>query len=270
MHAVNLRNLLGATCRTKREEQYSESYEFLCLFGVNLVYREGASAETGFQPVEEIEYTTRMYRVSGMNRIILEPVPLNHEGLDSRHVYLIDNGMEIYLWNGYESKPTIRSKARFFAENINKDERKCQAELFVIKQGEETTCFKKLLENKSQENETNAKLNPILKDDCLTIYKPKLYKIGVVKGLELLQVKESSGKDILTRDLLETKEVYILDCYTDLFVWFGRKSSAAIRSAALKLSLSIKDKINRPSFTLVHNYMLEVNGFLEHSKIKIY
>jgi len=64
MHAVNLRNLLGATCRTQREEQNDESDEFLELFGSSLMYIEGARTISGFYTVEDVEYLTRMYKVS--------------------------------------------------------------------------------------------------------------------------------------------------------------------------------------------------------------
>ena len=61
-HAVNLRNYLGATCRTTREEQADESEEFLKLFEPSVTYIQGARTASGFYTVEEIEYTTRMYR----------------------------------------------------------------------------------------------------------------------------------------------------------------------------------------------------------------
>jgi hypothetical protein len=69
--------------------------------------------------------------------------------------------------------------------------------------------------------------------------------------LELPQVKANTGRLILTKELLDTKGVYILDCYTDIFVWIGRKSTRLVRTAALKLSSSLELMINRPSHTLV-------------------
>lgn len=59
IHSVNLRNYLGAKCRTTREEQGDESEEFLGLFGGKLSYIQGARTASGFYTVEEIEYTTR-------------------------------------------------------------------------------------------------------------------------------------------------------------------------------------------------------------------
>lgn len=34
---------------------------------------------------------------------------------------------------------------------------------------------------------------------------------------------------------LDTRCVYILDCWSDVFIWLGRKSSRLVRAAALKL-----------------------------------
>jgi hypothetical protein len=54
MHAVNLRNMLGASCRTQREEQADESEEFLALFNKRLRVIDGSRTETGFWVVRDI------------------------------------------------------------------------------------------------------------------------------------------------------------------------------------------------------------------------
>jgi hypothetical protein len=54
MHAVNLRNMLGASCRTQREEQTDESDEFLILFNNRLRVIDGARTETGFWVVRDV------------------------------------------------------------------------------------------------------------------------------------------------------------------------------------------------------------------------
>ncbi len=54
MHAVNLRNMLGASCRTQREEQNDETEEFLVLFNNRLRVIDGARTETGFWVVRDV------------------------------------------------------------------------------------------------------------------------------------------------------------------------------------------------------------------------
>lgn len=53
IHAVNLRNYLGAQCRTIREEQGDESDEFLMLFDSGITYIEGGRTSSGFYTVED-------------------------------------------------------------------------------------------------------------------------------------------------------------------------------------------------------------------------
>lgn len=54
IHAVNLRNYLGAQCRTIREEQGDESEEFLALFDTEITYIEGGRTTSGFFTIEDI------------------------------------------------------------------------------------------------------------------------------------------------------------------------------------------------------------------------
>ena len=54
IHAVNLRNLLGAEGRTQREEMGDESDEFLDVFENGVSYIEGGRTASGFYTVEEV------------------------------------------------------------------------------------------------------------------------------------------------------------------------------------------------------------------------
>ena len=99
IHAVNLRNLLGAEGRTLREEQSDESEEFLGLFDSCVSYIEGGN-NSGFYSVEDAVYTTRLYRLYGSQGISVEPVALTWDSLDPNYVFVCDAGLKIYLWAG--------------------------------------------------------------------------------------------------------------------------------------------------------------------------
>ena len=121
--------------------------------------------------------------------------------------------------------------------------------MIQIKQTEETTIFWELINGPPEEKHEikehvteNEMNNPIM---------PKLYKGRIGMGyLELPQV-EIPYTGHLTRKLLDTKGVYILDCFTDVFVWIGRKSTRLVRTAALKLSTSLQEMVIRPDYALV-------------------
>ncbi|XP_035694685.1 protein flightless-1 homolog [Branchiostoma floridae] len=233
IHSVNLRNLLGAECRTIREEQADESEEFLEVFDHNISYIEGGTA-SGFFTVEDTQYTVRMYRVSipKTYNIHLEPVPVKQEtrGLLNMVKFcctLIDI-----------------SSSRLMAEKINKNERKNEAEISVIRQGQETKAFWELLGGLPDE------IMPHVPDDFAPP-KPRLYQVCLGMGyLELPQVELGSGQR-LRKVVLNTRNVYILDCYSDVFVWLGRKSTRLVRAAALKLSQELCNMLPRPDVAMV-------------------
>lgn len=61
IHAVNLRNYLGAQCRTVREEQADESDEFVALFDSEIAYIEGGRTASGFYTVDEVVSTIFLF-----------------------------------------------------------------------------------------------------------------------------------------------------------------------------------------------------------------
>uniref|UniRef100_A0A672RTT3 FLII actin remodeling protein n=1 Tax=Sinocyclocheilus grahami TaxID=75366 RepID=A0A672RTT3_SINGR len=114
IHAVNLRNYLGAECRTIREEMGDESEEFTAVFNNEISYIEGGTA-SGFYTVEDTQYPTRLYRVYGKKNIRLESLNVLFAlcilvgviqfdsffcFLISRFVFLVDTGLEIFVWRG--------------------------------------------------------------------------------------------------------------------------------------------------------------------------
>ena len=75
--------------------------------------------------------------------------------------------------------------------------------------------------------------------------------IGLGMGyLELPQVEVPGNK--MKQDHLQTKNVYILDCYSDVFVWVGKKSTRLVRAAALKLSSELFAMLIRPEYAMIH------------------
>ncbi|POI29543.1 hypothetical protein CIB84_006707, partial [Bambusicola thoracicus] len=257
IHAVNLRNYLGAECRCIREEMGDESDEFLQVFDNDISYIEGGTA-SGFFTVEDTQYVTRLYRVYGKKNIKLEPVALKGTSLDPRFVFLLDHGLELFVWRGSRATLSSTTKARLFAEKINKNERKGKAEITLLCQGQESPEFWEVLGGQPEE------IQPCVPDDFQP-HKPKLYKVGLGLGyLELPQInyklsvehKKRLKADLmpemrLLQSLLDTKNVYILDCWSDVFIWIGRKSSRLVRAAALKLSQELCGMLHRPKHAMV-------------------
>uniref|UniRef100_A0A6M2DKF3 Putative serine/threonine phosphatase 2c n=1 Tax=Xenopsylla cheopis TaxID=163159 RepID=A0A6M2DKF3_XENCH len=246
IHAVNLRNYLGALCRTIREEQGDESEAFLALFDSDITYIEGGRTSSGFYTIEDMTYITRLYRVHAAGSSVhLEAQPIEPESLDPRYVFVLDTGIKIFMWYGKKSKSTLKSKSRLMAEKINKNERKNKAEILTEIQGDESSEFWDVL------NLEDRPYTPIEHvPEGFVPVPPRLYQVQLGMGyLELPQVEVSQNK--LEHTVLNSKNVYILDCHLDLFVWFGKKSTRLVRAAALKLSQELFNMIDRPPYALV-------------------
>lgn len=166
--------------------------------------------------------------------------------MDPRYTFIIDTSEKIWLWFGRKSKNTLKSKSRLFAEKINKNERKGKVDIVVENQGEESKEFAQLFEI-----ENVADLKPVEYVDVdFTPPKPTLYQVTLGMGyLELPQVEVPQQK--LVHTLLVSKNVYILDCGVNLFVWFGKKSTRLVRAAAIKLSQELFNMIKRPEYATI-------------------
>lgn len=223
MHAVNLRNFLSAHCRTIREEQNDESQAFLDLFpDGGITYIEGGRTLSGFYTLEEVQIITRMFCLHELShrQLYMQAVELRIASLDARHVYIVDTGSKLYVWSGKKSKYTVRQKARLLAEKINKDERKCKSELIFLLQAAEPNEFWLLFDDAHQ---VDIKSHDYHVDDERMVVQgvnPILYRVCLGAGyLELPQVRYKPKQ--LTKDRLATKDVYIMDTRTDVYIWYA-------------------------------------------------
>ncbi|KAL1442183.1 hypothetical protein MTO96_030894 [Rhipicephalus appendiculatus] len=252
IHAVNLRNFLGAHCRTVREEQADESPEFLQLFGGHINYHKGNRASSGFYNVEEVEYVVRLYRLHSRNRLLhVESVAVDPSSLDPRYVFVLDAGRKIFVWSGRHSQNTMVSKGRLLAEKINKNERKNYSRSSLVHSPKRTrrTSGVHLAVQTPASLKTSSRASTYRRASHPPT--PACTRLAFGMGyLELPQVEVPEGK--LVQSLLDTKNVYILDCNSDLFVWLGKRSTRLVRAAALKLCQELLCMIHRPSHAIVN------------------
>jgi len=135
------------------------------------------------------------------------------------------------------------------AEKISKTERKNKCEIQLERQGEESPEFWQGLDMTPEEGAAAEPPKEHVPEDYQPV-QPRLYQVQLGMGyLELPQVELPEQK--LCHTLLNSKHVYILDCYTDLFVWFGKKSTRLVRAAAVKLSRELFNMMDRPDYALV-------------------
>ncbi|KAL5109592.1 Protein flightless-1 [Taenia crassiceps] len=275
MHAVNLRNFLGIDGQTQREEQGEESSDFLSLFqGHKITILEGSSGSTGFHVVSCKEAAVRMYRLFGQEKTMyIVSMPVSPTSLDPKFVYLVDGDSCLYLWFGSRSRLLIQTRGRLLAEKIAQKERLNEATISLEHEGRESTEFWAVVMGlwkpaprppavEHQEERpvqaivdhpkppTNVQRPPPARDYISADWKlpqPILYDVKLGKGyLELLQVDLPLGQ--LTRDILNSENVYLVDSGGELFVWMGKKSVRFLRYAGFKLAEELTEMMPRGCF----------------------
>uniref|UniRef100_A0A672NC31 Protein flightless-1 homolog n=1 Tax=Sinocyclocheilus grahami TaxID=75366 RepID=A0A672NC31_SINGR len=257
IHAVNLRNYLGAECRTIREEMGDESEEFTAVSKTNTIfYTKCAPPKT----------TPR----TAYPNIRLESVPLKASSLDPRFVFLLDTGLEIFVWRGGNATLGGTTKARLFAEKINKNERKSKAEITTLMQNHEPPEFWEVLGGQPEEIKKHV-------PDDFTPVRPKLYKVGLGLGyLELPQINYKLSvehKDKLKLDVVPEQRLVIFLCQINaVLLKFSSKKKNGIMVSTKILSSTTDFSIdyNKKCFLSSKSVLIDLSFCLRCSNEKGY
>ena len=246
IHAVHLRNFLGAKCRTKRVEMEDESYEFMTLFPEGVRYLEGGQA-SALRPVQIEIPQTRLYRIltpSVNTPPVMEPLPLSYLSLDLSvpHLFEAPEINVIFIWSATGLGRGTVSKARLVAEDMKWIEYRGKIQVITIHAGKEPKKFWQAL-GSCPPSDYEIPNNSILSE-----FKPpksKLFSVCLEKdSLELPQVRFTEYRP--NRKHLECGEVFILDSHSQVFVWQGRKANGILRNAGLFLAQEIMEMFPRP------------------------
>lgn len=130
---VELDDSLGGGPVQYREVQGHESQLFLSYFkktgGIEYV---PGGVESGFRKVERDVYETRLLHLKGKRTVRVTPVPVSRASLCKGDVFILDAGLNIYLFNGPTSNNSERAKGLEFAAHIKNDERGGRAQIVLL------------------------------------------------------------------------------------------------------------------------------------------
>jgi len=132
---VELDDYLGGAPVQYREVQGFESEKFLSLFPKIVIQHGGI--ETGFKHVEAEKYRARLLHIKGtIKQTVVREVPLAHNSLNSGDVFILDQGLKIFQFQGRGASGGERSKAAQIARGID-DERGSKVEVVVLEEESE-------------------------------------------------------------------------------------------------------------------------------------
>ncbi|KAL3896193.1 MAG: hypothetical protein SGCHY_004231, partial [Lobulomycetales sp.] len=239
---VELDDYLGTEPVQHREVQGSENPLFLGYFKEFQILNGGV--ESGFNHVTPTEYRPRLLHLSAPKRIPGKPAPnvcirevrTSAENMNSGDVFIYDSGVQILQWNGLESAGVERVKAAEFSRRLS-DSRKGLAKVTVFDQGDDDAAFFKAFNGDASQVKPNAAF-------VETAFEPSLHCLSDESGKPVF-TQVGSGAS-LSRALLKSEDVFILDTADILFVWIGSGASKSEKGLALKTAVQYINDKGRP------------------------
>ena len=196
------------------EEQDYESFIFLSYFKEIEIMRGGI--ETGFKKVGQNEYTHHLFHVKKEEKCIASrEISLDYTSLNTNDVFVLDAGLQIYIWKGSSCSPFEKFNGAAIAKKLA-DERGGRAKIIECEEGTESDEFKKLLGYEPEKKVCRLKAKK--KSDM----KIKNFK-------KLLKLIENNGNYEMTempyqKDTLKSDGIFLIDRGDVIFIWCGKDS----------------------------------------------
>ncbi|KAI9321232.1 hypothetical protein BX666DRAFT_1899928 [Dichotomocladium elegans] len=256
---VELDDFLDGLATQHREIQRRESRLFKSHFRT-LQYLQGGFA-SGFNHVEEEEFHKRLLLVHRpdalegtrtRNAVVISEVPLSHESLRSKAVFILDTGDILYQWQGREARGIEKAKAAEFISQLV-SERDGRGEMVVIEQdsGSAREFWDALGDEgdvADEEDEEDAQIAAEVEEEKLLT--KKLYRLRKSHATLGLKLKfELVAEDKITKDMFDTKYVYIFDVGHQVYTWIGRDAGRRETRAGLEYAQNYVKENGRSQFT---------------------
>jgi gelsolin len=240
---VELDDLLGDLPVQYREVQGHESPEFLALFKKFTILKGGV--DSGFNHIKPAEYKPRLMHFKGnKENCRVTEVELKTSSLNQGDVFLLDNGLELIIWNGPTAGIHEKRKAQALTEAL-RDERNGKPKVKIIDGLEDHETFWKILGHKPAKKEEIAPATP---DDIKVDNTKVLFQLSDATGsLKITEVAKGTVK----KTQLKSDDVFILDVGHTVYAWIGTKTSKKERANAIKYATDYLKEKGRPSYTPV-------------------
>ncbi|GLE02953.1 hypothetical protein PINS_up011832 [Pythium insidiosum] len=242
---VELDDSLGGGPVQYRECQGHESELFLSYFKkIGLEYLEGGVA-SGFRAVKRDEYETRLFQVKGKRTVRVTQVPVKSSSLTVDDVYVLDCGLELYVFNGKDANRMEKAKGLEFVRKLNNDARGSRANITFIEEDPKNDAFWKTLGgyiNVTRVGESDEAHERLAKKNTTV-----LHVSDAGSDLKVDDVTPSDG--VLTKDILKTDDVFIVDIGNVVYIWVGKGASSGERKNAMNVATKYLEKNKRSLHT---------------------
>lgn len=242
---VELDDLLGQLPVQFREVQGFESEEFLSLFPPSIKVLSGG-VDSGFNKVKPEEYKPRLLQVKGTKKNVkVTQVALSSATMNHGDVFILDNGLDIYQWNGESSGVAEKNKGKDIVLAIA-DERNGKPRKHVVEGNEDAPEFWGIVGDKTAVK--SAAEGGDDKGAEKAHFVKKLIRISDASG-KLKSTEVASGS--FGTECLDTNDVFIVDTEPCVYVWIGLGANKEERAQAFKIANDYLASSGRPLTTPV-------------------
>uniref|UniRef100_A0A9J2PC02 Gelsolin-like domain-containing protein n=1 Tax=Ascaris lumbricoides TaxID=6252 RepID=A0A9J2PC02_ASCLU len=256
--AVELDDALGGAPVQYREVQEHESPLFMSYFKSGIRYMKGG-AESAFRHIPEDNYENWkpcLFHCKGKRNVRCTEVECKRSSLNVGDVFILDCGLDVYVWMPPESGRLERIKGMEQARSIRDIQRNGKARLHCIDTDWNTneefwgklggignlTDLKSAEAGGADDQFWRARVEKII-----------LWRVSDETGkIELSKVSEGNFR----RSQLQSKDAFILDAGTGgLFVWIGNSCSRNERINSMKFAREFIKQQGKPEWTGVVRVM---------------
>ncbi|XP_065178188.1 gelsolin-like protein 2 [Sycon ciliatum] len=232
--AVELDTFLNDKPIQYREVHGNESELFKGYFREMQIWSGGI--DSGFRHVEPKTYQTRLMHFEGTRKnIVVKEIDLLKSNVSTNDVYILDQGLTIYLWSGSNSNKDKRLKASQFVTQLKTQRGKAQSEFLDEAHTPQTHPFWQAL--------PEGEPKQVFESDSKTFVPVLLRLSDASGGLEMTKIAEGQRFE---RSRLDSNDVFILDDGTQIFVWIGREASSGESSKAIEYGHNYAKETKHP------------------------
>ncbi|KAG0327393.1 hypothetical protein BGZ99_007723 [Dissophora globulifera] len=247
---VELDDYLDGKPVQHREVQGNESRQLLSYFKTFTTLRGGV--KSGFHHWDEPEYMSRLLmvksapHVSGGPRSSVVVKEVSKESINTGDVFILDTGKVLYQWNGRKSSGIEKVKAAEYAHGIEAD-RAGKVNVQTFDEGDrDAKLFWSALGG-----EVEVKPAEAIAEE--SEYVKKLYRLSNAKGKLEFNLEASGPK--VSKELLDTNDVFILDVQHEIFVWIGSGANKEEHRMGLQYAQDYLKKEGRNAHTPIAKFL---------------
>ncbi|KAM7359960.1 gelsolin isoform 2-T3 [Cochliomyia hominivorax] len=250
---VQLDDLLNGAPVQHREVQDHESQLFLSYFKNGVRYEQGGVG-TGFKHVEtNAQGEKRLFQVKGKRNVRVRQVNLSVSSMNKGDCFILDAGNEIYVYVGAQAKRVEKLKAISAANQIRDQDHNGRARVQIIDEFstdmDKQNFFNVLGSGSPGQVPEESAAEEDGAFETADANSVTLYKVTDSTGS--LKVEPISQKP-LRQEMLDTRDCFVLDTGSGIYVWVGRGATPKEKSDSMAKAQEFLRTKKYPAWTQIH------------------